>query len=190
MRRATNIRAETRERFSDAADEKAVRAKPIRIRVPAEEDLGFCGYLRQLAIDTLSAHAYGPPPGSVSTMEGQGSGERIIAHLGFARAVAVVGLVQAGCEIRRLRTLPGDGRTLPASAAGAHVHEVFLRLDHCRRLERVVCCRRAAIPMAQPVHESGDERPNDDGDQGERPQLFHGPQPTARMCVTSVDGMP
>jgi hypothetical protein len=32
-----------------------VRAEPFRVRVPIEKALGFCGYLRQLAIDTLIA---------------------------------------------------------------------------------------------------------------------------------------
>jgi hypothetical protein len=142
-------------------------------------------------------------------MEGPGSGERIIAHLGFARAVAarsldprcrgadredliawgVVGLVQAGCTIRRLRMLPGGRRTLPASAARTHVRKVLLRLDHRRGLEPVVCCRRAAIPMAQPVHESGDERAKDERYQGEGPQLFHGPQPIAWACGSRPRGV-
>jgi hypothetical protein len=40
-----------------------VGAQPLGISVPVEEELSFCGYLRQFAIDTLSEPHYVPPRG-------------------------------------------------------------------------------------------------------------------------------
>jgi hypothetical protein len=43
--------------LGDPTDEDAVRPQPIRVGISVKEVLGFCGYLRQFAIDTLSLHA-------------------------------------------------------------------------------------------------------------------------------------
>jgi hypothetical protein len=150
-------------------------------------------------------------------MEVSANGERIIAHLGSARAVAarsldprcrradredlmawgVVGLARAKgefqrlslrtrCKTRRLRALPGEGRTLPVSAA--HVQKVLLCPNQGRCLQRVVRFGCAAIPVAHPVNESGDDRPKEQGEQGERPKLLHRPQPTAPACAFGSEG--
>ena len=103
-------------------------------------------------------------------MEGPAGGERIIAHHAIARAGAA-----------QPRDPGSERRSL--SIAAAHVQEVFLRLDHGRRLERVFRCGHARVPMAQSVNESDHDRPKEQGEQGERPNMFHGPQPTAPTCV-------
>lgn len=108
-------------------------------------------------------------------MEGPAGGERIIAHLAIARA-----------EAARPRDLGRARRALPAPAA--HVQEVFLRLDHGRRLERVFRFGHARVPMAQSVNQSDDDRPKEQSKQCDGPKLFHGPQPTAPVCVSGLEG--
>ena len=109
-------------------------------------------------------------------MEGPAGGERIIAHLAIARA----GAAQPRDPGRERRSL---------SIAAAHVQEVFLRLDHGRCLERVFRFEHARVPMAKSVHESDDDRPKEQREQGERPNMFHGPEPTAPTCVTGLEGV-
>ena len=52
----TDVATRRDQGLGDAPNEHAVRTEPIRVGVPVKEVPSFCGYLRQLAIDTSSHH--------------------------------------------------------------------------------------------------------------------------------------
>src|SRR6266545_2971293 len=63
-----------------------MRSQPVRIRVAREVRGSDCGEVCQCVIDTDGVSRYGPA--GERRVDLQSSDERIIAHLGFARAVA------------------------------------------------------------------------------------------------------
>src|SRR5260221_14150076 len=147
----------------DRPDHARVRAQPVRVAVAIEVPLGDCGQPCRSVIDTDRGGGYGPA--GERRVEVQPGDERIIAHLGFARAVAsrsldprcrgadredliawgVVGLVQAAQRYR------GDlGASFGAYAARRVRGQV---LDALRERDPLTRSARRAYREAQRIAE-------------------------------------